>query len=1528
MSPAPQASPCQGSTPTNARATVRLRPGCNGKTARERRLDRTALRFLTFNVRSLRRPEAYDLLINYMRTHNIHVAAVQETWLPGTHVETNTGFTFVRHNAEGKPGKRGGVAIVLDPLATAAWNRAGNDVEYFSPRVMGVKLEFANDKGSNNIVRAFSAYAPTSGHDPVAHALFQDALADAHSWCAESDIVLLGGDFNASLGICRKTDVSYESVAATPSVGPHGIRHVNAAGRRLRAFAEMHALRAATTFFKSQKRRKKQDKVRPRKRKRKHLPAKAKRHTRHDDSRFRTWIHPRSGNPFQLDHIFVNQSQARRVLAARVVRDDCARIGSDHRPVLLDLRLGKGSLTRPSPRAPSAQRSALRNAKVRTAFCEAIHAKAREEDRAAGTLFPSIDVLAKAMIAAKDETLVVPPRKTPSWMGNYKMQILSASRVRDAAMSRVEGCLHNSKRLRRARSKLHAARRKLRKLVNQARSKWIEDVVDTKVRFVRSGGAPLGAAEAWAGIKELRDGPTDTKKAAVTPLYMADGKTLCKNDAERCKVFTDHFEKQLNQAESFDPTALEEIPQLEVLTEFDEVPTAEEVRVVFARAKNGKAAGPNSIAAEHWKAAVADPDLFGCIVQLVQVLFVERQVPEDWKLSTLLPLPKKGDLKLATNWRPIMLRDAAAKIVTLIFGLRIGKIYERVGRESQCGFCNHRGTVDGIVNVKSVVQLRREAGLPTWALWVDLRKAFDTVSRKMMVLVLAKYGVPPRLCAIFEALYATANVQLIVGDSSASFDNHMGVFQGCGSSPALFNFMVDAWFAAVTPKLREHVLSFRSSDATAAYGTNGRASNMRGRDIGDTSSGSAFDVLEGLYADDAGTFVGSRESLQAVGGVLLKEGLRWGMKMHSASTADINAGKKSKTEFTFFPVPGHHPEANAVNAPDTSPIEIAPGRWVTEATINVDGVNILGFKYLGVVITPCLRDDVEIRLRISAAGKAFGALRDVFKCPSLPHRCKGTIFAAYVTSLLFYGCEAWALRRDHEREIATFFNTCARRICDIGKWRQWRQHTHNAHLRSRLGIRASSSYIEERTLRWLGHVARMKESRLPRLLLFGWAPRSDGTRRARGAPQTSINIRAHKLLLRVSKCKAVPEDLRAGIASTFVPPALTARQGEAAAALTDGRNPYGIGNSRCAAQQAGRGTRRWGAPVRCEKTRRLRHLTCEDCNGLPAAFGAYADESFATQCAAVIASSRCGNTNRRCSNTRRPGFLTCQRHWRQPATFDPDGSNGSAHVRGWVDVAAGPTGADEDARNTARDDWKVVVATFCDIPPVEKRARDAGWSVEVDDAEFGAWPKASDAERAAQPVEAWTDGSSLNNGQPDAAAGAGVYFSDDSPLNISQSLTIDESQTNNRGELTAILLALRRCEKHMREQTRIVRLYTDSAYAIGCFGNAGRKCRHRGWKNSKRKEAANVDLLKMALMWRQVYGDRFEFVHVYAHTGKQDRISLGNHGADRLAVAGAEQKGSVAVALRVVAPGAPAGSELIDDACPSQARDASSQFDL
>ena len=42
------------------------------------------------------------------------------------------------------------------------------------------------------------------------------------------------------------------------------------------------------------------------------------------------------------------------------------------------------------------------------------------------------------------------------------------------------------------------------------------------------------------------------------------------------------------------------------------------------------------------------------------------------------------------------------------------------------------------------------------------------------------------------------------------------------------------------------------------------------------------------------------------------------------------------------------------------------------------------------------------------------------------------------------------------------------------------------------------------------------------------------------------------------------------------------------------------------------------------------------------------------------------------------------------------------------------------------------------------------------------------------------------------------------------------------------------------------------------------------------------------LAWMAAYGSLILFVHIYSHTGKDDPLSTGNDGADRMAVAGAK----------------------------------------
>ena len=69
----------------------------------------------------------------------------------------------------------------------------------------------------------------------------------------------------------------------------------------------------------------------------------------------------------------------------------------------------------------------------------------------------------------------------------------------------------------------------------------------------------------------------------------------------------------------------------------------------------------------------------------------------------------------------------------MIIAARIKKfILVEEGLEEQNGFMPNRGCRDGIFFLKLALQKRREHGLGTWAVFVDLVKAFDSVPREAM----------------------------------------------------------------------------------------------------------------------------------------------------------------------------------------------------------------------------------------------------------------------------------------------------------------------------------------------------------------------------------------------------------------------------------------------------------------------------------------------------------------------------------------------------------------------------------------------------------------------------------------------------------------------------------------------------------------------------------------------------------------------------------------------------------------------------
>jgi hypothetical protein len=80
------------------------------------------------------------------------------------------------------------------------------------------------------------------------------------------------------------------------------------------------------------------------------------------------------------------------------------------------------------------------------------------------------------------------------------------------------------------------------------------------------------------------------------------------------------------------------------------------------------------------------------------------------------------------------------------------------------------------------------------------------------------------------------------------------------------------------------------------------------------------------------------------------------------------------------------------------------------------------------------------------------------------------------------------------QKLESFHHRCVRTLTGTNLWNAREQHVKTVTLLERLGVRSLKYYVHRRTLRWLGHVARMPFDRLPRKMLTAWvhAPRHRG----------------------------------------------------------------------------------------------------------------------------------------------------------------------------------------------------------------------------------------------------------------------------------------------------------------------------------------------------------------------------------------------------------------------------------------------------
>ena len=174
-------------------------------------------------------------------------------------------------------------------------------------------------------------------------------------------------------------------------------------------------------------------------------------------------------------------------------------------------------------------------------------------------------------------------------------------------------------------------------------------------------------------------------------------------------------------------------------------------------------------------------------------------MPQAWRDADLVHvrIPKKGDLSLWDNWQGIALLDVIGKVVGSLIQNRLQKLAD-VLPEMQCGIRRGRSCIDQIFTVSQTVEKFYEPRTRGHLIFVDLRKAYDSVPRAALWKALAVLGVPPPLINLLSSFHENMSACVRVGNSHTdSITINNGLRQGCTIAPVLFNLyfslVIEKW---------------------------------------------------------------------------------------------------------------------------------------------------------------------------------------------------------------------------------------------------------------------------------------------------------------------------------------------------------------------------------------------------------------------------------------------------------------------------------------------------------------------------------------------------------------------------------------------------------------------------------------------------------------------------------------------------------------------------------------------------------------
>ena len=337
-----------------------------------------------------------------------------------------------------------------------------------------------------------------------------------------------------------------------------------------------------------------------------------------------------------------------------------------------------------------------------------------------------------------------------------------------------------------------------------------------------------------------------------------------------------------------------------------------------------------------------------------------------------------------------------------------------------------------------------EYNLPLFINFIDFKAAFDSINRGFIWAAFKYYGLPDKYIRIIKSFFdGTVSAVRWAGGLSEWFEVLSGTGQGDIQGPVVFNVCLNL-----------------AVELSEMHGSPSRGLVLS------VEGDSVETVRDCDYADDMAVPDSTEAGLQESTDLICKFSKYAGLRVNTKKTEAMAVAKSS--------------------------VQPPP-----QVRITIEGTEIAqvkDFTYLGSKISYDGKLDGELDVRIGKSSGAFRSLGKVWANRNILDRTKVRIYQAAVLTILLYGSETWNTTKAQMHRMEVFHQTCLRRILRI----KWYDRVSNVRVLKKAGIGAVEGYISSNRLRWFGHVSRMPEHRIPKIMM-NWVPRHG--KRSRGRPR-------------------------------------------------------------------------------------------------------------------------------------------------------------------------------------------------------------------------------------------------------------------------------------------------------------------------------------------------------------------------------------------------------------------------------------------